>query len=62
MFTQWGMGGTIWVNREFTIVWTAMLIILPLCILRDMSALSKTSAMSMSADIVIILIVVAKVT
>ena len=56
------MGGTIWVNREFTIIWTAVLIILPLCLLRDMSALSKTSALSMSADIVIIIIVIAKVT
>eukprot|EP00656_Telonema_subtile_P010132 TRINITY_DN14839_c0_g1_i4.p1 TRINITY_DN14839_c0_g1~~TRINITY_DN14839_c0_g1_i4.p1 ORF type:complete len:332 (-),score=78.29 TRINITY_DN14839_c0_g1_i4:123-1118(-) len=61
VFEQWGGEGTILTNRHFVILLCAVVIILPLCLLRDMSALSKTSAVSMSADVVIILIVVFKV-
>merc|ERR1712166_114757 len=61
VFTQWGGADTVLTDRHFVILAAAILVILPLCLLRDMSALSKTSAVSMSADIVIILIVVAKV-
>lgn len=60
VFEQWGGEGTILVNREFIIIISAVFVMLPLSLLRDMSALSKTSAVSISADMLIILIVVCK--
>eukprot|EP00658_Telonema_sp_P-2_P001297 TRINITY_DN10490_c0_g1_i4.p1 TRINITY_DN10490_c0_g1~~TRINITY_DN10490_c0_g1_i4.p1 ORF type:complete len:400 (-),score=89.50 TRINITY_DN10490_c0_g1_i4:227-1426(-) len=61
VFSQWGGAGTLLTDRHFIILLTSATIMLPLCLLRDMSALSKTSALSMSCDIGIILIVVVKV-
>jgi len=57
---QWGGAGTLLANREFVIISSAVCVMLPLSLLRDMSALSKTSAVSIAADVLIILIILYK--
>lgn len=47
-------------SRNLIIFMTALVVILPLCLLRDMAALSWSSSLSMTADVVIVLLVLAR--
>ena len=44
-------------NRNFTIALVSIFVILPLCLLKDLSSLSWTSMLSIAADIALVLIV-----
>jgi len=47
-------------SRRFWILGVATLVILPLCLYRDLSKLAKTSFLSLSADVGIVLVVLAR--
>ena len=49
--------GCLFSNRNITITIVSILVILPLCLLRDLSSLSWTSMISIGADIALVLIV-----
>lgn len=49
--------GSIFCNRQATLGMLATLVVLPICLFRDLSTLSWTSMLSILADIVIVLIV-----
>lgn len=48
---------SLFANRNFTIALMSIVVILPLCLLKDLSSLSWTSLLSIGADIALVLIV-----
>lgn len=57
LVAQLFLPGSLFANRNITIAIISIFVILPLCLLKDLSSLSWTSLLSIGADIALVLIV-----